>query len=127
MSKLGELRGSVTVEIEGVDGAGVATFSVPIAVLDQVSREGADVVAVSVGTPDGAIRDGVRVALDAALALVLANIPSAEVTPIVGALDVEPDLHETYLPHPGPSARTQAIWDDVERRLGPEGVGGSHP
>lgn len=132
MSKLSSLRGSVTVEIEGVDGAGIATFEVPIVVLEQ-SRQG-DVHAVAVGTPDGAIRAGVRAALAQALEVVLGNIPSAEVTPAEGgvlpsfAATVASDLPEgCYVPLPPAPGPSEAIWAEADRRISAEGVGGSHP
>ena len=132
MSKLGSLHGTVTVRLDGIDGEGVATFSVPIAVQSQV-RQG-DVLALSIGTPEGAIRDGVRVALGEALDLVLVNLPDGSlrsvvggvVAPAAGPLVVDP-TPEQYIPVSAPSRRSESIWAETARRLGTEGVGGSNP
>lgn len=99
MSKLGELRGTVTVAFEGVAGEAVATFAVPIAVLDQV-RDG-DVHAVALGTPEVAIRGQIADAFTQALDLALAGIPTARVEYASGGVlpSGQPRLP---MPMPGP-------------------------
>ncbi|MFD6699696.1 MULTISPECIES: hypothetical protein [unclassified Microbacterium] len=93
-SHLAELRGSVTVEIVGFDGAAVGTFVVPIAVMSQAAT--ADHLSVAVGTPEGALSAAIRAAFDDALQRALDNIPTAEVTPwrVIG----DHDGREAFVP-----------------------------
>lgn len=75
MTTLGELHGTVTVRVDGIDGEGVATFTVPIAVLSETPLGVAH--AVAVGTPPDTIRDAVATAAASAFDIVDANIPDA--------------------------------------------------
>lgn len=142
MSKLSSLRGSVTVEVEGVEGAGVATFEVPIVVLEQ-ARQG-DVHAVAVWTPEGTLRVAISQAAAEALSLTLGSIPSLSVMTADGeVVDVAPAAggvlssfavpvasdppEEQFIPLPPASGRSEAIWAEAAVRIDAEGVGGSNP